>query len=179
MSLPELILVPTAGFAPGSFEPSENGKLRLERGAELAKSKRSIFLAIIGCEAIGYRQYFEEKYPDLVRRIAFINNQAKMTNRDIDEASGDILCFFVTKGVANKKEKIGIISYGWHRWRIAWILRSFGYQKANIIHYDSNEKSDRPLWQEMVLSAITIIDPCFVGPLGRLLVRMTQDRRTG
>ncbi|QQG49802.1 MAG: hypothetical protein HZB70_03330 [Candidatus Berkelbacteria bacterium] len=155
-----LVIVPTAGLEKilGQVIPDDNGHRRIKVGAELLRNKKAGGIIFFGGKTAGkgwaevYAERFRLLYPDLVNEIV-------MTNASGTNSAADVkfLANYLDKSGIGKDATLFTPTYSWHFWRIRSSMWWKGYRQ--VVHCPSNEERCYPVALELLLAAVTLVDP--------------------
>jgi hypothetical protein len=184
----DLGIILTAGFAHENRDwtrPSRNGILRIDRIASLVLSGHVDAVAIIGgywpklsvTEADVYAHYFHLHYPELSSHLVLTQAKSSCTNHAIFHAARN-LRHCVEKFCRKDPDEavVGVVSYPWHTRRASMALRRLGGFPA-VIQWQSGEMGTYPLHLELLLCAVTLVDPAWNSTwIGRALANRANSR---
>lgn len=153
------LVIPTAGFAPGTTQPSPNGIIRMEKAAACVDAgllSPGGLIYIVGgyresgpSEAEAYMEYFAAHFPTASRYVRGLKPREKCTARD--------MVHLLENFPGLKHHVIGLTTYDEHCRRTALTLRSLGCRK--IVCYETTEKRHYSEVMEKLLMVITWLDP--------------------
>lgn len=176
-----VVLVLTAGFRPGTGEPSNSGVLRLQAADEEIRSGRVQAAMIVGgnriaglTEAESYHKYAAEHLPALAGKIILVDAKGMFTVEDVILAAPEIDAYLATVGEKRSTTKFFIPTYFKHYRRIWKTIKRLGFAPAEWI--DSGERQIFSDLAENIMYFFAVVDPLWRTWLSRPLVKQARKR---